>query len=99
MIKLPDFLRKDSFVLGLAIGIVLPVAFYFFLLLVDLLAMRIFHSHLTREGHLLYLLATIVNLLPVRYYLVRLKFEKTGLAVLGITAVFILMYFYLFFKQ
>jgi len=95
--KLPDFLKKDSFVLGIAAGILLPVVFYFFLLLVDQLVLELFSRHLTREHNLLYLLSTIVNLLPVRYYLVKLKLEKTGLGILAVTAIFILAYFYLFF--
>jgi len=96
--KLPDFFRKDSFVLGVVFGIALPVVFYFFLLMVDQLVLALFGRHLTHEHHLLYLLSTIVNLLPVRYYLIKLKLEKTGLGILAITAILILVYFFLFFK-
>jgi hypothetical protein len=78
---------------------VLPLVFYFFLILIDMLVVQLFNSHLTRENHLMYLLATIANLLPVRYYLVKIKSEKTGLAVLAVTAILILAYFYLFFNQ
>lgn len=97
--KLPDFLKKDSFILGIAMGIVLPFVFYFLLLLIDLLFLELFSRHLARSQHLLYLLSVIVNLIPVRYYLVKLKMEKTGLGVLAVTAILILVYFYLFFKQ
>jgi hypothetical protein len=97
--KLPGFLRKDNFVLGAAMGLVLPVVFYFFLLLVDLLFLELFSRHLARSQHLLYLLSVIVNLLPVRHYLVKLKHEKTGLGLLATTAILILVYFYLFFNQ
>jgi len=97
--KLPGFLKKDSFVLGAAVGIVLPVVFYLFLLLVDQLVLELFNRHLTHEHHLLYLLSTIVNLLPVRHYLIKLKLEKTGLGILAVTAILILVYFFLFFNQ
>lgn len=97
--KLPEFLKKDSFVLGIALGVLLPMAFYFLLLLVDQLVLELFKRHLTREHHLMYLLSTIVNLLPVRHYLVKLKLEKTGLGILAITAILILVYFFLFFNQ
>jgi hypothetical protein len=97
--KLPDFLKKDSFVLGIAIGIVLPFAFYLLLVLIDMLVLQLLDTHLTRENHLMYLLAVIVNLVPVRYYLVKLKSEKTGLGTLAVTAILILIYFYLFFNQ
>ena len=97
--KLPEFFRKDSFVLGAVIGILLPVVFYFFLLLIDQLVLVLFSRHLTHEQHLLYLLSTIINLLPVRHYLIKLKLEKTGLGILAITAILIFVYFFLFFKQ
>ena len=97
--KLPDIFRKDSFVLGAVIGMLLPVVFYFLLLLVDQLVLELLNRHLTREHHLLYLLSTIVNLLPVRHYLIKLKLEKTGLGILAVTAILILAYFYLFFNQ
>ncbi|MCF6169825.1 MAG: hypothetical protein L3J66_02465 [Bacteroidales bacterium] len=97
--KLPDFFKKDIFVFGMATALVLPVVFYAFLMLVDLLVLQLFGTHLTRENHLMYLLATLSNLWPVRYYLVKLKFEKTGLGVLVITAIQILAYFYLFYNQ
>lgn len=97
--KLPGFLEKDSFVLGFVVGILLPVVFYFFLLVVDQLVLALLNRNLTHEHHLLYLLSTIVNLLPVRYYLIKLKLEKTGLGILAITAMLILAYFFLFFNQ
>ncbi len=97
--NLPEILKKDHFLTGLIIGLVLPLAFYCILWLLDGALFRLLNFHLTRSHHLLYLLSLAVNLLPVRYYLVKLKFEKTGLGVLLVTAVGVLLYFYLYFQH
>jgi len=97
--KLPGFLRKDNFVLGAAIGIVLPFVFYLLLWVLDQLAIVLINRPLTNKHHLLYLLSTVANLFPVRHYLIQLKLEKTGLGLLSVTAILILAYFYLFFNQ
>lgn len=96
---LPDFLKKDNYILGVVLGIVCPALLYLVLLLVDQLIIQLINQPLTRAYHYLYLLSTVSNLLPIRHYLIKLKFEKTGLALLSITAVLILVYFFLFYNQ
>lgn len=96
---LPDFLKKDSYILGMLMSIVCPVLLYLILLFVDQLLIQLIGQPLTRAHHYLYLLSTIANLLPIRYYLIKLKFEKTGLALLSVTVVLILVYFFIFYNQ
>lgn len=96
---LPDFLKKDNYILGATLGIVCPVLLYLLLLMVDQLLIELINQPLTQAHHYLYLLSTIANLLPVRHYLIKLKFEKTGLALLSVTALLILVYFFQFYNQ
>ncbi|MCF6342946.1 MAG: hypothetical protein L3J31_09105 [Bacteroidales bacterium] len=97
--QLPVFLKKNSFMLGVFLGLALPVLFYLLLLVLDMVFSQIVGHSLTPKPHLLYLLSTVVNLFPIRHYLVKLKLEKSGLGLLAVTAMLILAYFYLFFNQ
>ena len=97
MIMLP-FLKKDSWILGLLLGIFIPVILYGILYLIDLIIVNFLGVNLTREHHLLYLLSLVGNLFPIRYYLVSLKFEKTGFGVLITTIAIILIYFFMYYQ-
>ncbi len=96
---IPDFLKKDKYVTGLLIGLVAPVVLYGLIYLLDLLLFSIFNTHLTAQYHYLYLLSIAVNIILFRYYFVSLKTEKTGKGILLITIAYILIYFFLYYKQ
>lgn len=96
--KLP-FLKKDSWVLGILLGVTIPVIMYGILFLIDVMLINYLGINFTREHHLLYLLSLIGNLFPIRHYLVGLKFEKTGFGVLIITIAIILVYFFMYYQQ
>lgn len=95
----PVFFKRDCWIVGVLMGIVLPVLFYLFLYLVNLLTLSVFDTGITVKHHLLFLLAFIVNLFPIRYYLIKLNYEKTGLGLLLITIIGIILYFYLFYQK
>lgn len=96
---IPDFLKKDKYVTGLLIGLVAPVVLYGLIYLLDMLLFSIFNAHLTSQYHYLYLLSIAVNIILFRYYFVSLKTEKTGKGILLITIAYILIYFFLYYKQ
>lgn len=91
------WLNKDDFKLGVALGLVLPAVVYLLLngvfYLLDL-AITDFQNPV--EPHYLILLSTVVNLFSLRYYLVSMKYDKTGRGILGVTFIYILLYFILF---
>ncbi len=93
------FLKKDNFLTGLLLGIILPIVFYGVVLLIDMLLFQIFQVHLTSQHYYMYLLSAAINVIPIRYYLVTLKAEKSGIGVLLITGIYILTYFFMFYKQ
>ena len=96
---LPGFFKKDSYLTGFALGILLPLIFYGFLWLLDQLLYSITYVHLTRQMHYLYLLSAAINVVPLRYYFVKLKAEKSGVGTLLITGAYILGYFFMFYQQ
>ena len=93
------FLKKDNFLAGILLGIVLPIVFYGVVLLIDMLLFQLLQVHLTPKYHYMYLLSAAINLIPIRYYLVTLKAEKTGIGILLITGIYILTYFFMFYEQ
>ena len=96
---MPEFLKKDNYLTGLLEGIILPVVLYGLLYLADMLLFSATGVHLTPEYHYMYLLSIAANIILFRYYFVTLKAEKTGKGILLVTIVYILVYFFLFFKQ
>ncbi len=94
-----SFFKRDNFSIGVLIGIILPIIFFGIVWLVDVLLFRSFHVHLTRQTHYLYLLSAAINVIPIRYYLVNLKAEKTGIGVLVMTVIYILAYFFMFYQS
>ena len=88
------FLR-DNYYLGILLGILLPVVFYFLLLLMDMLVVATLDSHMLRKQEYLILLSITINLFSIKYYFVNLKYDKTGRGVLLITFVQTLVYFLL----
>lgn len=96
---LPSYLKKNSYLTGLILGILLPVIFFGFVWLIDQLLYNLTYVHLTRQMHYLYLLSAAINVVPIRYYFVSLKAEKSGIGTLLITIAYILSYFFMFYQQ
>ncbi len=92
-------LKQNSLPMGILLGIILPPILFALLFGVDILVFKLWQGHLTSSIHLLILLSTAANLYPLRYYLINIKLEKTGMGLLIITTVEILGYFYIYFNQ
>jgi hypothetical protein len=89
------FLIKDHFLFGFFIGFFLPLFLFGFILLINfiLVQMGITQIYLDRKIHVL--ISLTVNLLPIRYYFVTLKYEKTGRGVLLVTFILFMLFFIL----
>lgn len=89
-------LKKDNWILGIILGIVLPVAIY---LLVYMAMMqwgqiegspgRVFMKKSTMQ-----LIGIFSNMFTFRYYMVNLKYDKTGRGILLITFVWAGIFIY-----
>ncbi|MEZ5082749.1 MAG: hypothetical protein R2750_04795 [Bacteroidales bacterium] len=85
--------KKDHYLFGLLIGVMVPVILFLIIYVINylLFIMSVAKFYLDLETHVLISLAG--NLLPIRYYFVNLKFDKTGRGILLVTFVSILIFF------
>jgi len=88
-----NILKKDHYLFGLAIGILTPVALFGLIYVMNLFLIRIGVAkfYLDLQTHLF--ISLFGNLLPIRYYFVNLKYDKTGRGVLLVTFVIVLLFF------
>ena len=89
-------LKKDSLILGVILGLLLPLIIYVILNKGVFLVQEIFDLESFISNNKLMLIAIFFNLFLLRYYFVSLKFEKSGRGILLITFVYIITYFVFF---
>jgi hypothetical protein len=87
--------KRDTFLVGIALGIVLPGIFYLLLYLIDLVVFELFNTHMLAKQEYLYLLSIAINLFAIKYYFVNLQYDKTGRGILIVTFVLAIFYFVL----
>ena len=87
-----DKLRRDSYGVGIGLGLLLPAALFGILYGIFALVLHFNPQMLVNKPNLkevivpdFILLAMIPNLLLLRYYLLNLKFDKTGRGIIGST--------------
>jgi len=96
--SIKKWLNNDKISLGIVLGLIVPVPAG----IVFILILRVFQNYLhilsrVRDMDML-LLGLAVNLLIMRYYLVKLKFDKTGKTIMVVTVAMILL-FLIFLKN
>ncbi|MBC8320145.1 MAG: hypothetical protein H8E34_05425 [Bacteroidetes bacterium] len=94
----PGILKRDLWPIGLLIGTMLPLVFFIVLYIADFTLYSYYYAHITDQFHQLYLLSLAANLFPIRHYLVKLRFEKTGMGILLVTIAAVISYFYMYYK-
>ena len=95
MKMIPETLKKDSWGLGIVIGFVAPSLLFGLLTLINLLTKSTTGHDLLIKSSTVQLISIFVNLFSLRYYLLKLQFDKTGRGILLITFVFAITYFIL----
>jgi hypothetical protein len=88
-----DF-KRDSYIFGGLIGLFLPIIIHLLIILIAHVLKSIFGVDLSSYLDSLRLLSVVINLLPMRYYLVKLKYDMTGRSILLVTFIYILVYFW-----
>jgi hypothetical protein len=95
---LKKWLSKDEYSLGILLGLIIPVpAGFVFTILLRLVQNYLHVFERVRDMDML-LLGLAVNLLVMRYYLVKRKFEKTGKSLMILTVILIIA-FLIFLKN
>ena len=86
-------LKKDNIAFGVLIGLVLPILIYCLLWFISLLvkAEGVWARPFQPENMMI--LSVMLNLIPMRIYLVKYKFDKTGRGLLLITFLLVAAYF------
>ncbi|MBP5662645.1 MAG: hypothetical protein J6X16_00015 [Bacteroidales bacterium] len=88
-----DKLRKDSMPMGLFIGFVCPaICFGLLYAIVTLVQHQTGALNMDRMIQKLILLSVIPNVLLLRYYLVKLKYDLTGRGILVVTFAIALLF-------
>jgi len=96
--QLKQWLNKDEYSLGILLGLIIPVPAAFVFTILLRLAQNYLHVFERVRDMDLLLLGLAVNLLVMRYYLVKRKFEKTGKSLMILTVVLIIA-FLIFLKN
>jgi hypothetical protein len=88
-------LKQDSFILGLILGITIPLFLFGLILMINFIIIQIGITPIYLDRQIHVLISLTGNLLPVRYYFVTLKYDKTGRGVLLITFILMMLFFVL----
>lgn len=94
-------IKKNNYLQGAIIGLFLPAAIYGIGLLIGLI-LGINVSTLTAETSRyfnnanLMLVSIFANMIPFRYYMVNLKYDKTGKIILVATLIYTVVFFYFY---
>lgn len=92
-------LKKDSWWLGVAVGIILPAILYFIIYYGNvLIAIQFNKGLLYLQESTVMLISVFSNMFTMRYYMVKKKFEKTGKGILLVTFLFAAVFFYFYFE-
>jgi hypothetical protein len=83
--------KKNSFWLGLVIGIIIPMVLFGILYTLDFYTKVFEHPPVILSTQKLMFISSALNILPIRYYLTHVGLEKTGQGVLFITVFLVLM--------
>ena len=84
-------LKKNSFWLGLVIGIIIPLILFGILYALNLFTKVFEHPPVILSIQKMMFVCSALNILPIRYYLMHGGLEKTGQGVLLITVFLVLM--------
>lgn len=91
---LRKILNHDSYHFGLLLSTTTPVVFLYMMFYFIKFLSGVLHFR-TYEIQELYLLGLAINLLWIRYYLVKTKFVKTGQTVVAVSFIEMILFFVL----
>ncbi len=95
---LKKWLDNDEYSLGILLGLIIPVPAAFIFILILRLFQYNLHAFVNVRDMDMLLLGFAVNLIVMRYYLSKRKFEKTGKGLMVLTVVLIIS-FLIFLKN
>lgn len=91
-------IKRDSQGFGVIIGLILPIIAFGLIYVFNTLIMNLFNLDMFMRMSTIKLLSIVVNVLPIRYYFLVLKYDLTGRGVLLVTFVYVVVYFWLVYQ-
>ena len=88
-----QLLLNDNIILGIILGILLPLLSLAFIYLILYLININIVNEVTIKTSTIKLISIFTNLFSMRYYLLKLKFDKTGRGILLSTTIFAILFF------
>ena len=89
-----NFLKKDSYILGIALASLTPVAIYFLLTwLVGVLSIQFTHGFPLIKEHNIILVSIFLNMIIFAKYIHKLQYDKSGRMIMLITFIMTAIYF------
>ncbi len=88
--------KKDEWWLGVALGVLLPVILYAIIMLIMKQWGTIAEGVYILKQSTIKLLALFSNMITFRYYMVNLKYDRTGRGILLATIAYAGVYFYFY---
>jgi len=88
---------KDSLLLGIVLGIALPLVSFGILYAISTLFSPADKDYLIKLSTII-LVSVGANLFPLRHYLTKLKFDKTGRGILLVTFILAIGYFAVYLR-
>lgn len=88
-----EFIKKDNYIFGALTGVVLPLLLFGLIRLINYLILWTGLTHALLDLKMHVLISFAGNLLPIRYYFVSLKYDKTGRGVLLVTFILFIAFF------
>ena len=88
-------LKKDNWLLGTIIGILVPLIIFSLLYMIkNITGISDPRSPLLKPTNMP-LIGIFFNMIPFRYYMVNLKYDKTGRGILLVTIIYAIIFFFL----
>ena len=83
--------KKNSYLFGIVLGIVLPVLLFGVLYGLNTMTGIFFHGTIMLSIKKMMFVSTALNILPIRYYILHKEVENTGKGILIITLILIII--------
>ncbi len=96
--QIKKWLKTDTIALGIILGLIVPIPSGIIFMILLRLFQNYLHLFSTVRDLDILLLGIALNLIVMRYYLVNLKFYKTGKSLMALT-VFMILMFLIFLKN
>jgi hypothetical protein len=85
--------KKDSIWLGIAIGILIPLALYGILYVINYFTHVFDHPPVMIAGQKMMFVSSVLNIIPIRYCFKNEDLVKTGQRILAVTVFLVFMIF------